>query len=214
MMPSRLASLAYGSASGTWHDGVQSGHELLEQGAEASPEGFVRQNLHTGLDVLVSVERVDAGLGEDRNDAGVPVAQFRQFTLDRGQGADGVVGVFRCVGLERLLEVGPDAVVVDQQADGLATGRPVNASDRLQQFGILDGAVEIEHLFYRRVKASQQHGANDQEGHRAGLFAGQVQLLLEVFDDGILTRLVSPLRPRRVVVVAAGDDGHKVERLQ
>ena len=97
-----------------WHDGVQRRQELLEERTKPCPKGFICQDLHAGFDILVSIKGVDTGLGEDGNDPSMTVAQFRQLVLDRGQRPDGILGVFRRVRLQSLLEVCADAVVVDQ----------------------------------------------------------------------------------------------------
>ena len=43
------------------------------------------------------------------------------------------------------------------------------------------------------------------------LLTGRPERLLEVGDDGVLTGLVGPLRPRRIVVVVPRDDRHEVQ---
>jgi hypothetical protein len=98
--------------------------------------------------------------------------------LDRGVGD--VVGV---EGGQRLLQLGEDAPVVDDDAVCLVLRwhRPVGARDGLQEVVAGQAAVQEHDLLHRGVKASQQHVVDDQQLERVVRVGETADQLLDPF---------------------------------
>ena len=94
---------------------------------------------------------------------------FGTSSLIEASAPDGIRSILGRVRLERLLQMGSDAEVVDQETGVLARSRSIHASNRLEQLGVLDKSIEVEHLLDRCVEPGQQHRANQQERDGAGL---------------------------------------------
>ena len=213
-MPKNLASRLNGSDSGRGMTMSSVVRNCFSATSKAARSRSSSRSGDAGFDVILGVEAVDAALQEEVADTLASVGELRQLVGDALQQPFEVVARVRG---ERLLQVLADAVVVDDVADVLARGGAVDARDRLQQLRLLDRAVQVEDLLDRGVEAGQQHRLHDQERDRGDLPGSSpdttAERQLEGGDVGLVLVAIGPLQPVRIVVVAARDDRHEVQRL-
>src|SRR5450759_4613596 len=141
MRPRRLASLTYGRPSGRG----STTSRVVRNCLRTTPKRARKASSASTCTQASTSSSVSKG--------SMPVAELRQLVLDAGERSDCIFSVLRRIGLQRLLEVCADPVVVDEQSDILVIGGAVHARDGLEQLRILDEPVEIEDLLHGSVEA-------------------------------------------------------------
>ena len=171
--PAQVGVIRQGALVGQQH--VHRLAEAAEGEVELGADVLRLQHPHTCIQVVGVGDRL-----EEPHHRGVPALQPRQLVDARGQRPLDLRGR---EDVERLLQLGGHAPVVDDQAVGLLVPvRAVHAGDGLQQGVLLERRVEIHDLLDRRVEAGEQHVAHDQHGQR-------IVVVLEPFDDPVLLLL-------------------------
>ena len=175
--------------------------EAAEGEVELGADVLRLQHPHAGIEVVGVGHRL-----EEPHRRGVPALQPRQLVHARGERPLDLRGR---EDVERLLQLGGHAPVVDDQAVGLLLPvRAVHAGDGLQQGVLLEGRVEIHDLLDRRVEPGEQHVAHDQHGQG-------IVTVLEPFDEPVLLLLAQvPARQPLLVVVTRRHDQRRLRPVQ
>ena len=105
----------------------------------------------------------------------------------------------RRVGRNRLLQVGGDAQIVDDQAARLVLVDPIYPCNRLHQPVTVHRLVDVHGVKGRRVEAGQPHVADDDQ------FEGRIRVF-EALGEGFAARLVADVG--LIVLRIAGAAGH------
>ena len=196
-------------------DSVEGGEEGSYCNIELGPESFVAEQLNAGFDRFVGRGRFDAALDEELSDALALGFELVDFGGERPECPVNVrvddLAVSIGISGESLGELSRHAVVIDDQSVRLFRCGPVDASDRLEQFSLLDQSIEIENLRLWCVEPGEQHRLDNQQRKGAVFVVSGPEREFEAVDMCLLTLFAGPWGVIRRIVVIFGDHRGKLE---
>ena len=180
---------------------------ILHEGIELRPLLHIRDksnhilhNLSVGLTVGQCLREIPLGIansvvGEELENLAVASLQFGDLVVHRLEILSELLQILLCIlQLVRVDSQCPrqilgDPEVIDHQAMPLLWHHAVHAGNRLHEPVLLQAAVQIHHLCYRRVEARQKPITDAQDADARFRFLGIETLLERIRDLASLTLL-------------------------